>query len=82
MAALKAEGVIEVACSGYCFGGMCSRRHLSLRDNLSHSDAARYTFDLAFDRLIKVAVVAHPSLLKRPEDLLVRLARSVGCIAS
>ncbi|KAJ6514487.1 Alpha/Beta hydrolase protein [Mycena vitilis] len=29
----------------------------------------RYTFDLAFDRVIKVAVVAHPSLLKRPEDL-------------
>ncbi|KAG7087237.1 hypothetical protein E1B28_013217 [Marasmius oreades] len=30
---------------------------------------ARYTFDLAFDHIIKVAVVAHPSLLKIPEDL-------------
>ncbi|KAH7885747.1 Alpha/Beta hydrolase protein [Phlebopus sp. FC_14] len=29
----------------------------------------RYTFDLAFDNIIKVAVVAHPSLLKVPEDL-------------
>ncbi|KAF8552883.1 alpha/beta-hydrolase [Imleria badia] len=30
---------------------------------------ARYTFDLAFDKVIKVAAVAHPSLLKVPEDL-------------
>ncbi|KAH7890858.1 hypothetical protein F5I97DRAFT_1798743, partial [Phlebopus sp. FC_14] len=28
----------------------------------------RYTFDLAFDDVIKVAVIAHPSLLKVPED--------------
>ncbi|KAJ7923344.1 hypothetical protein B0H13DRAFT_2403262 [Mycena leptocephala] len=55
--ALKSQGVIEMACAGYCFG-------------------ARYTFDLAFDRLIKVAFVAHPSLLKRLHDLLVRLTRS------
>ncbi|KAJ7886889.1 Alpha/Beta hydrolase protein [Mycena olivaceomarginata] len=48
--ALKAEGVKEIAASGYCFG-------------------ARYTFDLAFDRVVRVAVVAHPSLLKRPQDL-------------
>jgi hypothetical protein len=29
----------------------------------------RYAFDLAFDNVIKVAAVAHPSLLKVPEDL-------------
>ncbi|KAI9573852.1 dienelactone hydrolase [Boletus coccyginus] len=29
----------------------------------------RYTFDLAFDKVIKVAAIAHPSLLKVPEDL-------------
>ncbi|KIK81524.1 hypothetical protein PAXRUDRAFT_832781 [Paxillus rubicundulus Ve08.2h10] len=29
----------------------------------------RYVFDLAFDRVLKVAAVAHPSLLKVPEDL-------------
>jgi len=29
----------------------------------------RYTFDLAFDRVIKVSVVAHPSLLEKPADL-------------
>ncbi|KAJ6512737.1 chlorocatechol-degradation protein, partial [Mycena sanguinolenta] len=29
----------------------------------------RYTFDLAFERLIKGAAIAHPSLLKRPEDI-------------
>ncbi|KAI5121871.1 hypothetical protein M0805_001079 [Coniferiporia weirii] len=30
---------------------------------------ARYVFDLAFDSVIKAAAVAHPSLLKVPEDL-------------
>ena len=30
---------------------------------------ARYTFDLAFDGVIKAAVVSHPSLLKVPDDL-------------
>jgi len=29
----------------------------------------RYTFDLAFDKIIKAAVVSHPSLLKVPDDL-------------
>ncbi|KIJ65189.1 hypothetical protein HYDPIDRAFT_175207 [Hydnomerulius pinastri MD-312] len=29
----------------------------------------RYTFDLAYDGVIKAAVVAHPSLLKVPDDL-------------
>lgn len=33
------------------------------------STTARYTFDIAYDKVIKVAVVAHPSLLKIPEDL-------------
>ncbi|KAG6374765.1 dienelactone hydrolase [Boletus reticuloceps] len=31
--------------------------------------SARYVFDLAFDGIIKVAAVSHPSLLKIPEDL-------------
>jgi len=30
---------------------------------------ARYVFDIAFENVIKVAVVSHPSLLKVPEDL-------------
>ncbi|KAF8183685.1 dienelactone hydrolase endo-1,3,1,4-beta-D-glucanase [Pholiota molesta] len=30
---------------------------------------ARYVFDLAFDNVIKVSVVSHPSLLKVPDDL-------------
>lgn len=30
---------------------------------------ARYVFDLAFDGIIKSAVVAHPSRLEVPEDL-------------
>jgi len=36
----------------------------------------RYTFDLAFDNIIQCAVVAHPSLLKVPEDLETYLAKS------
>lgn len=31
--------------------------------------AGRYVFDLAFDNVIKVGVVSHPSLLKTPDDL-------------
>jgi len=30
---------------------------------------ARYVFDLAFDGVIKVAAISHPSLLEAPEDL-------------
>ena len=33
---------------------------------------ARYVFDLAFENIIKVAVVSHPSLLQVPVDLEVR----------
>jgi hypothetical protein len=29
----------------------------------------RYVFDLAFENIIKVAVVSHPSLLQIPADL-------------
>jgi len=36
----------------------------------------RYAFDLAFDNVIKVAAVAHPSLLKVPEDIEKYLATS------
>jgi hypothetical protein len=34
-------------------------------------------FDLAFDGVIKVAVVAHPSLLEKPADLEVIQLRSI-----
>lgn len=33
---------------------------------------ARYVFDLAFEHLTTASVVAHPSLLKVPDDLEVR----------
>lgn len=33
--------------------------------------AARYAFDLAFQNLVKVTVVSHPSLLEIPGDLVV-----------
>ena len=29
---------------------------------------ARYVFDLAFENIIKVAVVSHPALLEVPDD--------------
>lgn len=35
----------------------------------SWTSAGRYVFDLGFDNIIKAAVVAHPSLLKIPDDL-------------
>ncbi|KAF9523355.1 Alpha/Beta hydrolase protein [Crepidotus variabilis] len=36
----------------------------------------RYVFDLAFDNVLKVAVVAHPSLLEIPKDLETYIAKS------
>ncbi|KAF9499634.1 dienelactone hydrolase endo-1,3,1,4-beta-D-glucanase [Pleurotus eryngii] len=50
VAALKEQGVTDIAAAGYCFG-------------------ARAAFDLAFDGLVKVVVVSHPSLLQIPDDL-------------
>ena len=38
----------------------------------SSYDLGRYTFDLAFENTIKAAVVAHPYLIKVPEDFKVR----------
>jgi hypothetical protein len=43
---------------------------------------ARYVFDLAFEDVIYVAVIAHPSLLKIPDDLEVRLRLSSSAILS
>lgn len=40
---------------------------------LIHSSTARYVFDLAFENIIKVSVVSHPSLLEKPADLEVRV---------
>jgi hypothetical protein len=37
---------------------------------------ARYTFDLAFENIIQVGVVAHPSLINVPQDFEVRIAFS------
>ncbi|KJA16438.1 hypothetical protein HYPSUDRAFT_47350, partial [Hypholoma sublateritium FD-334 SS-4] len=33
------------------------------------TSSGRYVFDLAFENVIKVGVVSHPSLLKTPDDL-------------
>lgn len=41
-------------------------------NNTHAHTAGRYVFDLAFDDIISVGVVSHPSLLKVPEDLEVR----------
>ena len=68
--ALKAEGVDAFGATGYCFGGMFlfpSVKACSFRYNFPL--VARYVFDLAFDNVIKVAVVSHPSLLEVPDDL-------------
>ena len=40
----------------------------TLGANLS-TPSARYVFDVAFDDILKVSVVTHPSLLVVPDDL-------------
>ena len=76
--ALKAEGVTTFAATGYCFGGkfwfLFSLTKKSKVDDveLILYDPGRYVFDLAFDNILSVAAVSHPSLLKVPEDLEVR----------
>lgn len=35
---------------------------------------ARYAFDLAFENIISVTIVSHPSLLNIPHDLYVKLS--------
>jgi len=64
--ALKAEGVVTFGATGYCFGGMflCERMYLCCNFLL----VARYVFDIAFENIIKVAVVSHPSFLEFPAD--------------
>jgi len=77
--ALKAEGVTSFAATGYCFGGAFCSLMTRSRDHINLDligDLGRYVFDLAFDNIIKVAAVSHPSLLKVPEDLEVRLSIS------
>ena len=70
MEALKSEGVIELAATGYCFGGIFWFQIILItKDTKWFIWLGRYTFDLAFESVIKVAVVSHPSLLKVPEDL-------------
>jgi hypothetical protein len=44
------------------------------------NESGRYTFDLAFENIIKVAVVSHPSLLNVPEDLEVRIVYFFVCL--
>ena len=47
------------------------RTSLRFRPSSSNltTSPGRYVFDLAFDGVIKAAAVAHPSLLKIPEDI-------------
>ncbi|KJA16584.1 hypothetical protein HYPSUDRAFT_91198 [Hypholoma sublateritium FD-334 SS-4] len=40
--------------------------------------AGRYVFDLAFENIIKVGVVSHPSLFKTPDDLAKYVAQSTA----
>ena len=59
---LKAQGVKEFATTGYClrffFCGVDNNEAWPID-----------TFDLAFENLIKVGVVAYPSLINVPQDL-------------
>lgn len=68
---LKSEGITHLAAVGYCFGGtsLISKDFIDNNNSLVHMTIGRYVFDLAFENIIKVSVVAHPSLLKAPDDL-------------
>lgn len=79
LAALKEEGVTKILATGYCYGGMlclatqlpCESTYLQGETDWGCSLSARYVFDLAFDNLIDVAVVSHPTFISI-EDLEVR----------
>lgn len=53
------------------FGGECLM--IISRPALSSVFLAPYLFDLAFEKVIKVAATAHPSRLQIPQDLEVRM---------
>ena len=73
MKALKSTGVTELAATGYCFGGTFWYHFLlMIIGGFILLGVGRYTFDFAFENIIKVAVVAHPFLIKVPEDFEVR----------
>ena len=69
VAALKEEGITKFGASGYCFGGNFSKNSLEEHQCDNSTYPGRYTFDLAFDNIIKAAVITHPSLIEAPKDL-------------
>ena len=79
---LKGQGITVYGGTGYCYGGTIQTSIWGCAAMLNPSlfQLARLVFDLAFDNVIQVAVVAHPSLLK-PEDLDVRYS-SVDILTS
>lgn len=68
---LKSKGVTVFGATGYCYGGTILISCTGIMRDFSPFSPARLVFDLAFDNVIKVSVVSHPSLLNR-EDLDVR----------
>ena len=69
---LKSKGIIVFGATGYCYGGMISISYDRVVRGLSPFPLARLVFDLAFENIIRVAVITHPSLFT-PKDL------DVGC---
>lgn len=72
IAALQADGVSRFGATGYCFGGTLMLQVCTQNISMAHWYRmvwpGRYVFDLAFENVIHVAVTAHPSLLKSPDD--------------
>lgn len=65
IAALKEDGAVAFAGAGFCFGG----KYFKPLASYLTPGPARYVFDLAFDGILKVSVVSHPSRLVVPDDL-------------
>lgn len=77
IAALKETGVTSFGGTGYCLGGEFASIRIGINDPHPVSYSGRYVFDLAFENIIKVSAVSHPTFLQVPTDLEVRIPSSL-----
>ncbi|KAJ7912229.1 hypothetical protein B0H13DRAFT_2327533 [Mycena leptocephala] len=68
VAELRQYGITAIAATGYAFGGEPIRNFPCIHPCIFY-DLARSVLDLAFDDIIQVAAISHPSQLVIPGDL-------------